>query len=179
MDNSLRDQLLKAGLVDKKQVKTVKKNKYKKDKQQQKSRTGTVDENELQLRKRRAEKDVRDRELNRQREKEKERKAVDAQIKQLIETNRQTEWGGNVAYNFTDNKKIKRIFVSEVIQGHLSCGRLAIVKLGERYELVPAAVAKKIRIRDEGRVILCNEPRKSDDEDDPYADYQIPDNLMW
>ncbi len=179
MGNSLRDQLLKAGVVDEKRVKTAKKDKYKKDKQQRKTGTGTVDENRPRLRTRRVEKAARDRELNRRREKEKERKAIDAQVKQLIETSRQTEWGGDVAYNFVDNKKVKRIFVSEVIQENLARGGLAIVKLGEQYELVPTAVAEKIRIRDEGRVILCDEPRKNDDEDDPYADYQIPDDLTW
>ena len=63
---------------------------------------------------------------------------------------------------------------------HLSSGRLAIAKLDERYELVPMAVAEKIKQRDEQCIILREHNEKQEvDENDPYADYQIPDDLMW
>jgi uncharacterized protein YaiL (DUF2058 family) len=28
-------------------------------------------------------------------------------------------------------------------------------------------------------VVLCNERTIESDEDDPYAEYQVPDDLMW
>jgi len=57
---------------------------------------------------------------------------------------------------------------------------IAIIKLGDQYELVPSPVAEKIAQRDESRIILQNQASKdSGDEDDSYADYQIPDDLMW
>jgi uncharacterized protein YaiL (DUF2058 family) len=44
---------------------------------------------------------------------------------------------------------------------------------------VPAVVADKIKQRDES-VVLSQQAVNTDiDEDDPYADYQIPDDLMW
>jgi len=102
-----------------------------------------------------------------------------AQVRQLIEVNRLPKGEGDIAYNFTDEGKVKRLYVSEQMQRQLGLGRLAVVKLDEQYELVPTAVAEKIRQRDESCVILCNEPEQHSDEDDPYADYQIPDDLMW
>lgn len=81
-------------------------------------------------------------------------------------------------YNFTDGKRIKKIYVSEAIQEQLVKGRLAIVKLGDEYELVPAVVADKISQRDEGCVLSQQAATQEVDEDDPYADYQIPDDFM-
>ena len=43
---------------------------------------------------------------------------------------------------------------------------------------MPTTVAEKIRQRDEAAVVLLND-RNVQDEDDPYADYPIPDDLMW
>jgi uncharacterized protein YaiL (DUF2058 family) len=52
--------------------------------------------------------------------------------------------------------------------------------LGGEYELLPAAAAEKIMQRDASVIVLLNrDERATVDEDDPYADYQIPDDLMW
>ena len=178
--SSLQDQLLKAGLVDAKKAKQAKKDKRKADKVQKKSKQAVVDETKVQAQQAREEKAQRDRELNAERQAEAERKAVAAQIKQLIQMNQQSKGDGDIAYNFTDGKQIKKIYVSDAVQKQLTRGRLAIVKLEEDYQLVPFPVAEKIAQRDESMVIAVSE--KSDDimeEDDPYADYQIPDDLMW
>ncbi len=181
MGNSLLDQLKKSGLVDDKQVKKAKKAKHDVNKQQRQSKTKTPDQDKLQAQKAQAEKVARDRELNRQQKEAADRKAIAAQIKQLIEMNRIEERDGEIAYNFSDGKKVQRIYVTEKLQQQLGSGWLAIVKLGEGYELVPAAVADKIRIRDETSVVVCNAAQRSDDkeEDNPYADYHVPDDLMW
>lgn len=181
MSNSLFDQLKKTGLVDDKKAKKVKKEKYKTQKQQLKQHKETPsDEARLQAQKAQAEKAERDRQLNQQRQAEAERKAIAAQIKQLIESNRITERDGEVVYNFTDGNKVKRLHITEELHRQLGRGRLAIVRLGEGYELVPAPVADKIKQRDEHCVVFCDQPSSDNsDEDDPYADYQIPDDLMW
>jgi uncharacterized protein YaiL (DUF2058 family) len=69
-------------------------------------------------------------------------------------------------------------------QDHLVNGQLAIVKLDGKYELVPTAVAQKIRMRDPSTVIVCNDAVEgslpdTEDTDDPYANYKIPDDLNW
>ena len=59
-------------------------------------------------------------------------------------------------------------------------GVLGVVKLGDGYEVVPRIVADKIAQRDAKFVVVAN--TKADnkvDEDDPYKDYVIPDDLMW
>lgn len=180
MGNSLFDQLKQAGLVDEKKAKKVKQEQRKKSRQHKGKKTRTLDENKLRAQQALAEKAARDRELNRERNEAAERKAIAAQINQLIEMNRVTDCDGEIAFNFTDGGKIQRVYVSEKIHQQLGRGFLAVVKYVDRYELVPAQVAEKIKLRDESRILVCN-TQKADtiDEDDPYADYKVPDDLMW
>jgi len=64
-------------------------------------------------------------------------------------------------------------------QDALSRGQLAIAKLEDSYYLIPAPVAAKIAQRDTNTVISHAENTQLSTEEDPYADYQIPDDLMW
>jgi len=180
--SSLQDQLLKAGLVDEKKVKKANKDKRKEQKQQHNSKDALVDEVKAAAVQARAEKAERDRRLNEQRKAENERKAVAAQIRQLIEMNSQSKGdsrGDLLGYNFTDGRKVKKIYVSAAVQQQLAKGRLAIVKQDDQYKLVPAAVADKIMQRDRSCVLSLQAATPAVDEDDPYKDYQIPDDLMW
>lgn len=176
---SLQDQLLKAGLADEKKAKAIRSEKRKQRKQQPK---GAVQVNEAEIRARQAreEKAERDRQLNLERQKEAEKKAIQAQIRQLVETNRLDRSRGETSYQFVDGKKIKKILVDDTMVDQLSRGRLAVVRLGENYDVVPEKVARKIMERDEGAVVVLHD-RKQDDQgdDDPYAGYEIPDDLMW
>lgn len=180
MAGSLQDQLLKAGLADAKKAKKINKDKKKQDKVQRKSKVEVVDETKQQVQQARQEKVERDRQLNDQKKAEADKKAIAAQVRQLIDVNRIARDGAEISYNFTDNNKIKKIRVNAVMQDQLSRGRLAIVSLQGSYDLVPAAVADKISQRMPECVIVCNDGAAEDiDEDDPYADYKIPDDLMW
>jgi len=176
---SLQDQLLKAGLIDDKKANKIKKNKHKQTKQKQKNKIETTDEAKLAAQQTQAGKAQRDRQLNQQRKAEAERKAIAAQVRQLVEMNRQPRDEGDITYSFTDGILVKRIPVSEIQLKQLSNGRLCIIKLDGQYELIPTLVAEKIQLRDESTQILSNQSTETPDEDDPYADFQVPDDLMW
>ena len=178
---SLQDQLLKSGLVSTAQAKTAKSDKRKQTEQQRKNNITVVDEAKELAQKAQAEKAERDRELNQLIKQQEEQKHLIAQVKQLIELNKQPKDTDGVAYHFSDNNKVKTLYVSEAMREQIIRGRLAIVKLGESYEVVSSDVAKKINLRDAASVIVNNELSTSevDNKDDPYADYQIPDDLMW
>jgi uncharacterized protein YaiL (DUF2058 family) len=176
---SLQDQLLKAGLIDKKQANKNKKTRHKQTKQKQKNKIETTNETKLAAQHSQAEKVARDRQLNQQRKAEAERKAIAAQVRQLVEMNRQPRHDGELTYSFTDGTLIKRFPVTGEQLKQLSTGRLCIIKLDEQYELIPTLVADKIRQRDESAQILSNQSTETPDEDDPYADFQVPDDLMW
>ena len=120
----------------------------------------------------------RDRLLNQQKKAEAEQKALAAQVKQLIEMNVISD-KGDVGFNFTDQNKVKKIYVSEKIQQQLGKGQIAIARNGDSYLLVPVQVAERIQQRVPEAVVLLNQKDEALDEDDPYADFKIPDDLMW
>ena len=87
-----------------------------------------------------------------------------------------------MAYNFTDGKNVKSLYVTSLEQKQLSAGVLSIVKQGDQYEILPRPVADKIAERDQSRVILCQENTDvvlTEEEQGWYQDYEIPDDLMW
>ena len=180
MGNSMLEELKKAGLVDDNRIRQVKSEKYK-----TKKKTGKnpqADDARKLAQKARNDQAQRDRELNQKRGEEANRKAIAAQVKQLVETNRITERDGELVYNFTAGKKVKRLYFSEDVHKNVSTGQLIIVNLNGRYELVPPDIADKIKARDERCVVVDNRgavSKTSNSEDDPYADYQVPDDLMW
>ncbi len=179
---SLQDQLLKAGLIDTKKVKQANKEKRKDTNVARRAPEPVIDEVKQQIEQDRAEKHDRDRELNRKLVLELEQKAIAAQIKQLIENHRQSKDAGHdaVDYNFTHGKLIKKIRVSPLVREQIARGLLAVVKLGEGYELVPRIVSDKIAQRDGKAVVVVNTKIiVKENEDDPYKDYVIPDDLMW
>ena len=176
MSNSLKAQLLKSGLADAKRAKKV-------HQQQLEAGKNAKDETKEAVQKA-MEKAERDRLLNLQRKEEQEKKAIVAQIKQLIETNKIDRKGADTAYQFTDDKKIKKLYVSALLLNQLAKGQIAVVRFAEAYELVPAPVAAKIAMRDAALVVVLNQAQaktntQTPEEEDPYANYQIPDDLMW
>ncbi len=179
MSNSFQDQLLKSGMVSKKQVQKANKAKHNKKKQQSSKKAASVDEIKLAAQKVAKEKADKDRELNRLKEDEARKKAVSAEINQLI-TNNCIERGDDcdIAYNFEHSGKVNRIYISKVMQQQVAQGRLGIAQIDSRYELVPRSIAEKIQQRNEGRIVLFDKDQSVGD-DDPYADYQVPDDLTW
>ena len=179
MSLSLRDQLLKAGLVNEKQAKQAGKQKQKQQRLEKKNQVEVDDSQQQAALQAKAEKLARDQELNRQQQEKAQQKAIAAQIKQLIESARLPKINGEDYYNFVDDKKVKRIAVNSLMRDKLSRGSLAIVQHGGGYEIIPREAALKIQERDERRIVLLNTPADGPDEDDPYAAFQIPDDLMW
>lgn len=176
---SLQDQLLNVGLVDKKKAKQLKQEQRKEAKGRQKGQV-QIDENKEQVKRNLLEKAERDRQLNKQQQAAAEEKAIQAQIIQLIKMNCIKREGGDIAYQFKDGTRIKKIYVNAQLQKDLIGGRLAIAKLENDFELLPSSAAEKIMQRDPAVIVLLNTYEAVDvDEDDPYADYQIPDDLMW
>ncbi len=163
MGNPFQDQLLKAGLVSKKQAKKANREKYlsrKKNKGNKEKNSATISN---KARDEQAAQAKRNRELNRQRTDENRQREQRAQVKQLIENNRLELDDRGEPYYFTEQNKINRVFVSEEITDQLSRGQLAIVKLGNSYEVVPAKVARQIASRDKEALVAFHEGENSGD----------------
>lgn len=174
---SLRDQLKEAGLVTAKQVRKAEKGALRSDLRIKKGID--VDEAKEEVEAARLKKLEEDRQKNERLNELAKEKALSAQVKQLIASNSQRQ-DGNVAYNFNDQTKIKKIYISEENKTQLNKGYLAIVRVGDKYDLVPEIVARKIEARSAETVLFLHD-RSNEivDEDDPYKDYPIPDDLEW
>jgi len=180
MGLSLADQLLKAGLGNKQSVQKANKQKRKKQKQQKHQKAPVVDEAALAQQKAQAEKAERDRQLNRQIKADADQKAIQFQIRQLIELNQLPLKGADQTYNFNDNNVVQNLLVTAEIMRLISQGRLAIIKFDDQYRVVPVPVAEKIQQRDGDCVVVLNQVEQSQiDDNDAYADFQVPDDLMW
>jgi uncharacterized protein YaiL (DUF2058 family) len=185
---SLQEQLLKSGLVTTAQVRNAKSEKHKQIQQQRHNNVQVADEAKRMAQQALAEQAERDKELNRLRQEQEERKQIAAQIRQLVENHRIAidenaidEYDDSHAYHFTDQNKVKKLFVPKAMREQISDGKLAIVRLRKRYEVVPVEIAGKIRERDPACVIVWNDASAApvESSDDPYAQYQIPDDLVW
>lgn len=179
---SLQDQLLKAGLANKASAKQARADKRKKQKVKQKQ--PVVEEATLAAQQAAEEKKARSRELNQLQQQEREKRSIAAQVRQLIITNKQVRKGDTVL-NFTHDNVVKRMYVSNDMHKQVTKGRLTVVLLDDAYELVPTPVAEKIAQRDEQSIIYradldtSDSDGKEQDQDDWYADYDIPDDLTW
>lgn len=180
MGNSLQEQLLKAGLVDERKLKQAQTQKRKKLKRERHGEATAPDPAIEQRRREQAAKAERDRELNRQRQESTQRKAARAQILQLIETHKLPREGGELAFHFREQDKIKRIYVTADQQQALSRGKLVVVALKQGHELVPAEIGDRILERNpEWKVSRCGDNAEPDGEDEYYARFQVPDDLIW
>ncbi len=184
MSKSIGDQFLGLGLTNKKQLQKDKAAKLKQDKQSRKHKTAAPDETKLSVEKARLEKTERDRELNLERQALANEKALLAQAKQMIETSTVPIHDAELKFNFADrfDNKIKFIYVTDTIQNDLARGRLAIAGVDQKYYVVTKKAADKIRERSEQSILFMADAEQLSgevDEDDPYKDFVIPDDLMW
>jgi len=189
---SLQEQLKKAGLVDDKKAKQLQRAKLKEEKLarqggvnkgKKKNKNLQADERKRELERIKSELVAKDRQLNQEKNARAQRNAINAQIRQLIEVNAIAQGGagqaGEKKYSFADANKIKHLWISQQQVDQLSQGSIVIVRQSEKYLLVPAMVADKIAQRDSEAIVFRAEKSTSSTADDPYANYQIPDDLDW
>jgi len=172
---TLQEQMLKAGLVSGKKLEKVQRTAKKSRVQAREARQAVEENKKAQL--------ERDKQLNEQQRQAVQEKEYKAQVRQLIEMNRIVIGRGDIDFNFTDNNLIKKITVDKATQAQLISGRLAIARLitdKSEYAIIPASVADKIAQRDASAIVLNSAlSQEEQDEDDPYADFKVPDDLMW
>ena len=178
--NPLQEQLLKAGLVKKSKLAEV-------AREQNKARhgKGPAAPNDIQrdAERARAEKAERDRAIEAERKAQARSAELRAQARQIIE-DRKVPRTGEVEYRFTAHGAIRTVLVNDDLRRKLSSGALVIVQLDDRYELLPRVAANKVRERDAGMIVLDHgqdtDTGAATSEDDAYyAQFQVPDDLMW
>ncbi|HMM77625.1 MAG TPA: DUF2058 domain-containing protein [Gammaproteobacteria bacterium] len=178
MRNALQEQLLKAGLVKDKQVKEAQKHKHQAQRQQPAKHAQQPTAAQRQAQAAQQQKAARDKALNAEREARAARKALDAQILQLVQQHRRPHNDGDEAYSFVDGSRVKRIYVTAPTREALARGEFGIVRLRNRYFVVTAEGAAAVRERGPDHLVVLNQDAPAA-EDAAYAEHPIPDDLMW
>ena len=178
----LQEQLIKAGLAKKSKVAAV-------AREQNKARDakGSAGPSEIQLEaeRARAEKVERDRALEAEHKAKARITELRAQARQIIK-DRKVPRSGESEYRFTADGAIRTLLVNEDLRKKLSSGALVIARMDQSYELLPRAAAEKVRERDASLIVLDHgqdvgsEPAATTSEDDAYyAQFKVPDDLVW
>jgi uncharacterized protein len=182
MGKSLADQLLSAGLVDAKRAKQVQQEKRKEQKHQGKGSNSLQDEQRKKAELARAAKAEQDRLLNEKRLLAEREKEIRVQVRQILQQHTVAA-DGEIRFNFKDasSGKIRYLFVSENQQTQLANGQLLICANGKRAVLVSRETADRIKERLPQAILFdaTDLASKSQDDDDAYKDFPIPDDLVW
>jgi uncharacterized protein YaiL (DUF2058 family) len=182
MSMSLREQLLAAGLGNKKQARQADQQHKQQQHQQAKNKVLREEQEKRAAEARakaQADKAARDAELNRKRQENQDRKERWAQIKQLIEQHKLPKPDSEEYFNFIDRGKVRRITADNALREKLIAGSIVIARCEGKYDLVLPEIAERIRERDERAVVKLNAAEAKPGEDDPYKDFVVPDDLMW
>ena len=181
---SLQDQLLKAGLTTKQKTRQANSDKRKKNKQK---RSGVEHEATLQeqvrqdLAKAKVDKLAKDTALNDEKKLQLNAKEQFLRIKQILDHHQIKNVFGDAIYNYTSDVKIKKLALDYDTHKALINGRLALCGLDDVTYIVTSETAEKLSKLDNNIILVQNDKVEDEglDESDPYADYQIPDDLMW
>ncbi|TXD96897.1 DUF2058 domain-containing protein [Psychrobacter frigidicola] len=178
--NALQAQLLKAGLVDSKKAKQLSKQ------SQHAKRTGDSENIEAKkaLAEAQAKKLEKDQKLNQEKQQVLEQKMLAANILQMIKQHQITDIEGDISYQFVDHSKVKKINITQKLYEQIVAGHVVIARLEENqtlnYALLPRPLADRIDAKLEGFMVVSNDKSEVElADDDPYAAYVIPDDLMW
>ena len=87
---------------------------------------------------------------------------------------------GDAPFHFARGERLKRLYVSEAQRRRLSAGELAIVGFRGRHHLVPRPAGERVReLRPEVFVFIAAEGTEADAEVEGYEGYEVPDELVW
>ena len=176
MSSSLRDQLVKAGLASKQSANSLNaKSRKKHKKPAQKTAADAAAQKAAE------EKRERDKALNAAIQEKQQKAAIKGQIKALIEASAIKDYNGEKAYSYISSGKVRQMFVTAEVHTQLSSDKLGITRLNGKTYLVPVDTADKIvqLNPDWAMTRPGRDAEKPTTEDDPYADYQVPDDITW
>lgn len=185
MSLSLREQLLKAGLVTEKQAKQAERTTGDQRHRQAKGGKRTSPpppEPTKAAQQAAAAKLLRDQELNRKQQEKAARRARAAELRQLVAQLRVQRPESDDYFNFVDQGKVRRLQVTPELRARLAAGSLAIVRYDGHYDLVPLDAVERIRERHAEAIVsnpTADAPATAPAEDDPYKDFVVPDDLTW
>ena len=179
---SLQEQLMNSGLINKQKAKQAQTEKRRKAKQKKKKGTVIASDVQLAVQEKVELQKQKDLEKNQETQEELTIRAAHGKLIQMIAQHCEKNYQGELDYHFTYDKKVKRIAVTQEIQKGLIKGHFAICVLNDEFYLINKEAAGKLREIDESVLVALHDQTENeteDNQDDPYAEFAVPDDLMW
>lgn len=107
------------------------------------------------------------------------RRAQAAETKQMIAQHRLPPVEGGEPYHFVEGGAIRRIAVTPALRARLIAAELSIARHGGEYQLIPTELAAKLRERGVPVITPPADGAPRDESDEAYAAFPVPDDLMW
>ena len=188
MGNSLRDELLKVGLISEEREGRPRRSARKKSSPRRKRKpppaeapvgpsTATTSRNVLRENQRRTARFVRDPTLGGS-VTENAKKALRRKIEALVARERRNDDKADIPYHFTKGKRIKRIYVTEAQRRALTDGGLVIAALeGDHHLLTPAAAEQLVSLAPQ--TVLASGAEAAGEPEPGIDEHPVPDDITW
>ena len=190
MARSLRDELLKVGLVTSEQASRAERGSRPRSKP---ARKGTASR-ERGGKRRRAARLASGREFRQASERpsavsvrppapdpEEQVKRLNVEIRRILDTEAEKiEAETDTPFHFLRGERLKRLYVSDDQRRRLTRGELAIVGFRGRHHLVPRLAGERVReLRPEVFVFMADGDGGAQEVEAGYEGYEVPDELVW
>lgn len=182
--NALQAQLLKAGLVDEKKLKKTN------GQQDHAKRTGEAtlnDELAQEIEARKQAEQARQAAIEADKKQQRDAQDHAQRLGQILKRHGIRKQDGDQPFQFIDEGKIKKLYFSQQMYNQIVNGQLLIAVFQGQHYFLPYPLYERVHTLWPDAIIVNN--RKASDaqenapatevEDDPYAAYVIPDDLMW
>jgi uncharacterized protein YaiL (DUF2058 family) len=196
MANSLRDQLIKAGLADqapsrsgeppaKPRSRTKAKDKAKPERAAaSRTRRSTVPRDPALDQERRELRAMEQARLREEKQAQAAARAIQQRrdaVRDFLLRQQQNDRAGDIPFHFQAAQRIRRLYVTAAQRQALLAGELQVAVLGKRDFLITPTQAGQALVLDAG-LFIYDATQAGEDcpaEDDGYGDYAVPDDLMW
>lgn len=190
MARSLRDELLKVGLVTSEQASRAERGNRRRSKAAGKG-ASSRDRGD---KRRPAAKPASDRESRPSAERsaptplrpsapdpEEQVRKLNVEIRRILDTEAEkVDAETDTPFHFPRGERLKRLYVSEDQRRRLTGGNLAIVGFRGRHHLVPRLAGERVReLRPEVFVFIADDGESAEELEAGYEGYEVPDELMW
>ncbi|MDA3923041.1 MAG: DUF2058 family protein [Salinisphaera sp.] len=184
MAKSLQEQLLQSGVAKPKQAKKARREKTRSEQEARRQGKRPDEDQALAQSVAAAEraKRERDRQLADRHKAERSARENSGAAAQLIAQRRikpGSPGDDTPGYSYSLGGRIRRLDVSPAQRQQLADGQLAVVRHRDVTSLVNRATAERLLELIPNQVWLVTPNNAKADPDDPYAGYEVPDDLMW
>jgi len=108
-------------------------------------------------------------------------KQLNVEIRRILDTEAEkVEAETDIPFHFPRGERLKRLYVSEDQRRRLTGGELAIVGFRGRHHLVPRLAGERVReLRPEVFVFIADGDGGGGEVEEGYEGFEVPDELVW